>query len=65
MRKARAPSGRSRVRIREIEVYPGGTAEWWFVPEAAVEGAGLSCNVKDEDGKTHTEKGMVGSVSIK
>jgi hypothetical protein len=35
------------------------------VPEAAVEGAGLSCNVKDEDGKTHTEKGMVGSVSIK
>ena len=30
-----------------------------------MEGAGLSCNVKDEDGKTHTEKDMVGSVSTK
>ena len=57
--------GEIKSTIREIEVYPGGTAEWWFVPEAAVEGAGLSCNVKDEDGKTHTEKDMVGSVSIK
>jgi uncharacterized cupredoxin-like copper-binding protein len=29
------------------------------------DGTGLSCHVKDEDGKTHTEKGMVGSVTIK
>jgi uncharacterized cupredoxin-like copper-binding protein len=51
--------------IREIEVYPGGTAEWWFVPVAAVGSTELFCNVKDEDGKTHTEKGMVGSIEIK
>lgn len=57
--------GEIKGAIREIEVYPGGTAEWWFVPVAAVEGTGLSCHVKDEDGKTHTEKGMVGSVTIK
>jgi uncharacterized cupredoxin-like copper-binding protein len=57
--------GEIKGSIREIEVYPGGTAEWWFVPVAAVDGAGVSCNVKDEDGKTHTEKGMVGSVTIK
>jgi len=51
--------------IREIEVFPGGTAEWWFVPVATVGGAELYCHVKDEDGKTHTEKGMVGSIDIK
>ena len=57
--------GEIKGTIREIEVYPGGTAEFWFVPVAAVDGTGLSCHVKDEDGKTHTEKGMVGSVTIK
>jgi uncharacterized cupredoxin-like copper-binding protein len=51
--------------IREIEVYPGGTAEWWFVPAASVAAAELSCHVKDEDGKTHAEKGMTGVVQIK
>ncbi len=51
--------------IREIEVFPGGTAEWWFVPVATVGGAELYCHVKDEDGKTHTKKDMVGSVDIK
>lgn len=51
--------------IREIEVYPGGTAEWWFVPVAAGKASDLHCHVKDEDGKTHAEKGMVGSIEIK
>lgn len=51
--------------IREIEVFPGGTAEWWFVPVATVESTALYCNVEDEDGKTHTEKGMVGKIEIK
>jgi uncharacterized cupredoxin-like copper-binding protein len=50
--------------IREIEVFPGGTAEWWFVPVATVEGAELHCNVKDEEGKTHAERGMVGTIDI-
>lgn len=56
--------GEIKGTIREIEVYPGGTAEWWFVP-VAVGANELYCHVKDEDGKTHTEKGMVGSVTIK
>ena len=65
-----APDGKSKISeikgtIREIEVFPGGTAQWWFVPVAAVDGAGLSCHVKDEDGKTHAEKGLVGNVTIK
>ena len=65
-----APDGKSKISeikgaIREIEVYPGGTAEWWFVPIAAIGGTELYCHVKDEDGKTHIEKGMVGSVTIK
>ncbi|MGV1013906.1 MAG: hypothetical protein ACOYB4_02945 [Methyloceanibacter sp.] len=59
------PTSEIKGAIREIEVFPGGTAEWWFVPVASVGGAELYCNVKDEDGKTHTEKGMVGSVDIK
>jgi hypothetical protein len=46
--------------IREIEVFPGGTAEWWFVPVAAVASAELTCHVKDEDGKTHAEKAWSG-----
>ena len=33
--------------IREFEVFPGGTAEWWFVPVAAVGGTELYCHVKD------------------
>lgn len=57
--------GEIKGTIREIEVYPGGTAEWWFVPVAATGGTELHCHVKDEDGKTHAEKGMVGSVEIK
>jgi len=57
--------GEIKGAIREIEVYPGGTAEWWFVPGASVESAELYCHVKDEDGKTHAEKGMIGVVQIK
>ncbi|MBI5665505.1 MAG: biphenyl 2,3-dioxygenase [Nitrospirae bacterium] len=46
--------------ILEIEVYPGGTAEWWFVPVKAITVNDLKCTVKG-----HTEKGMVGSIIIK
>ena len=49
--------------IREIEVYPGGTAEWWFVP-VATGTAEYSCHIKSQDGKTHYEEGMVGKISI-
>ncbi|PSV47427.1 biphenyl 2,3-dioxygenase [Photobacterium indicum] len=46
--------------VREIEVYPGGTAEWWFVPVKATEIKGLKCTIKG-----HAEAGMTGSISIK
>lgn len=46
--------------ISEIEVYPGGTAEWWFVPVKAVTLNDLKCTVKG-----HAESGMVGTITIK
>lgn len=46
--------------ISEIEVYPGGKAEWWFVPVKAVTATDLKCTVKG-----HTEGGMVGVIIIK
>jgi uncharacterized cupredoxin-like copper-binding protein len=50
--------------IREIEVYPGHAAEWWFVPVAAGKVSDLHCSIKDKDGKTHAEAGMVGEIVI-
>ncbi len=50
--------------IREIEVYPGGTAEWWFVPVATGEISDLNCHIEDDDGMTHAEKGMTGAIVI-
>jgi uncharacterized cupredoxin-like copper-binding protein len=46
--------------ISEIEVYPGGTAEWWFVPVKAGTLNDLKCTIKG-----HTEGGMVGTITIK
>lgn len=55
--------GEIKGAIREIEVYPGGTAEWFFVPVATgtVE---MGSGIKDKDGKTHAEKGMHGTITI-
>ena len=49
---------------REIEVYPGGTAEWWFVPVAAGTITDVICTIKEQDGRTHAEHGMRASVVI-
>jgi uncharacterized cupredoxin-like copper-binding protein len=49
--------------IREIEVYPGHAAEWWFVPIAIGRVADLRCGIV-KDGKTHAELGMVGEIVI-
>jgi uncharacterized cupredoxin-like copper-binding protein len=46
--------------ISEIEVFPGGTAEWWLVPVKAVTLNDLKCTVKG-----HSEGGMVGTIIIK
>ena len=45
--------------IREIEVYPDGTAEWWFVPVKTANLTDLKCTIKG-----HAEAGMVGSITI-
>ena len=50
--------------IREVEVYPGGTSEWWFVPVATGTITDLSCSIKDKDGKTHASLGMTGTIVI-
>jgi uncharacterized cupredoxin-like copper-binding protein len=50
--------------IREIEVYPGHAAEWWFVPVAAGRAGDLHCGIRDKDGKSHAEHGMVGEIVI-
>ena len=50
--------------IREIEVYPGHAAEWWFVPVAAGRVKDLRCGIVGKDGKSHAEHGMVGEIVI-
>jgi len=51
--------------IREIEVFPGGISEWWFVPVQTGSFGDLHCGIRGADGKTHAEKGMVGQITIK
>jgi uncharacterized cupredoxin-like copper-binding protein len=51
--------------IREIEVYPGSMAEWWFVPVATGELHDLHCRIKDDAGHTHAEKGMIRTITIR
>jgi uncharacterized cupredoxin-like copper-binding protein len=50
--------------IREIEVYPGHRAEWWFVPVATGRVADLQCGIRSSDGKTHADHGMIGEIVI-
>jgi uncharacterized cupredoxin-like copper-binding protein len=49
--------------IREIEVYPGHSAEWWFVPVATGRVTDLRCGIV-KDGKSHADLGMVGEIVI-
>ncbi|HXF87597.1 MAG TPA: hypothetical protein VNK48_04480 [Xanthobacteraceae bacterium] len=50
--------------IREVEVYPGHTAEWWFVPVATGRLTDLRCGITDKGGKTHAELGMIGEIVV-
>lgn len=45
--------------VSELEVYPGGTVEWWFVPIKTTSGE-LKCTIAG-----HAEHGMVGKVNVK
>ncbi len=46
--------------IREIEVYPKGTSEWWFIPVKTGEFGDLKCTIFP-----HAHEGMVGKIIIK
>lgn len=48
----------------EIVVSAGGTVEWSFVP-VETGSYEMICDVLDQDGKTHTEKGMRGVIVVK
>jgi uncharacterized cupredoxin-like copper-binding protein len=50
--------------MREIEVYPGHAAEWWFVPIAAGRVTDLRCGIGGIGGKSHAELGMTGEIVI-
>ncbi len=56
--------GEIKGAIREIEVYPGGTTEWWFVPISTGTLTDLGCSIKEKDGETHVQKGMKGTIVI-
>ncbi|WPB83734.1 cupredoxin domain-containing protein [Sediminicoccus rosea] len=66
----RQPDGREvtlaefKGSIREIEVYPGHAAEWWFVPVATGRITDLRCGIVAADRRTHAEHGMVGEILI-
>ena len=51
--------------IREIEVYPGHSAEWWLVPIATGRITDLKCGIRAADGKSHAEHGMTGEIIIR
>jgi uncharacterized cupredoxin-like copper-binding protein len=56
--------GEIKGAIREVEVYPGGTTEWWFVPVATGTITDLRCSIKDQNGTTHADMGMTGTIII-
>ena len=53
--------------ISEIEVFPGGLTEWWFVPVQTGTFTDLHCHVKADKkaGTTHADMGMVGRITIR
>ena len=51
--------------ISEIEVFPGGTSEWWFVPIQTGTFTDLHCHVGMDGGETHASQGMIGTIIIK
>lgn len=58
------PKGQAMVEVKghisEIEVYPGHSAEWWFVPVKTGTITDLHCSIKG-----HTEAGMIGKIIIR
>lgn len=50
--------GEIKGSVSELEVYPGGTVEWWFVPVKTASGE-LKCSIAG-----HAGHGMVGKVNV-
>jgi uncharacterized cupredoxin-like copper-binding protein len=50
--------------LREIEVYPGQVAEWWFVPVQTGRFNDLRCEIRGADGVSHADHGMRGEIVI-
>ena len=59
------PLGEVKGAIREVEVFPGGTVEWWFVPLQTGNISDIQCGIKSKDGRTHAEQGMIGRIAIR
>jgi uncharacterized cupredoxin-like copper-binding protein len=59
-----APLAEFKGAIREVEVYPGQVAEWWFVPVATGRAGDLQCGIVASDGRSHADHGMVGEIVI-
>ena len=51
--------------IKEVEVFPNNTLEWWFVPVKTGEFNDLNCSVEDPKTKEkHSNMGMTGKIII-
>jgi len=46
--------------INEIEVYPNGISEWWFVPVKTLSSTTMHCSISG-----HAKAGMTGRITIK
>ena len=46
--------------VREVEVFPGHTADWWFVPIRTGTFNDLRCTVEG-----HADAGMIGTITIR
>jgi uncharacterized cupredoxin-like copper-binding protein len=53
------PIAEVKGQIREVEVYPGGITEWWFVAIKTGHFGDLKCTIPG-----HSQGGMVGNISI-
>ena len=52
--------------ISEVEIFPGQSLEWWFVPVKTGVFDDLHCSVKDKiSNKRHKDMGMTGEIIIK
>ena len=70
-RKVQVVDGKNKIaevkgHIKEIEVFPGFSVEWWLVPIKTGVFDDLHCRVSDKiTGKEHKDMGMRGKIVVK